>query len=216
MKRVVRVRRPRRRPSAWGTGLGLGFLGFFIAVAVGLPSETLVARLPVYLSVPIVLLIVAVAIVLDMLGVAVTAADPVPFHARSSNRESGARQALWLVARADRVASLAMDITGDVTAAVAGAAVVSILAGLADDLGLPRPLMNALGIGLVTFLFIGGKAGVKAYSIRHANAIVHVAGVALEWIERAVRVEFTRNRSRRPNRRGRERPPGEGRRTGAP
>lgn len=201
VKRLARDRRTRAQRSPWRTGLSLATLGFVIAVLVGLPSETLVSRLPAYLSIPIVLVIIALAVLFDMLGVAATAADPVPLHARSSKRGSGARQALWLIHRADRVASITMDIVGDVTAAVAGAAVVSIMLTLARPLGLPPTVLNALGIGIVTFLFIGAKGLEKGYSIRHANAIVHVAGVILEWIERVTRVEFTRDRPRQGGRR---------------
>ncbi|MBX5477297.1 MAG: hypothetical protein IRZ18_09285, partial [Clostridia bacterium] len=186
--------------NPWRTGLSLGVLGFVIAVGVGLPSEELVARIPPGLAVPLVLFIIVVAVLLDMLGVAVTAADPVPFHAKASKREPGARQGLYLIQRADRVASIAMDITGDVTAAVAGAATVAIIAELAKGLHVPHTVLNALGIGIITFLFIGGKAFVKGYSIRNANAIVMIAGLVLHGIEQVTRIQFAKPSRRRNGR----------------
>lgn len=199
---VARDRRTRAHPSPWRTGLSLGTLGFVIAVVIGLPSETLVAKLPPYSSIPLVLFVIALAVLFDMVGVAATAADPVPLHARSSKRGSGARQALWLIARADRVASITMDIIGDVTAAVAGAASVAIMYALAEPLGLPSNVLNALGIGIVTFLFIGVKGLEKGYSIRNANRIIHFAGVVLERVERITRIEFTKGPRNGRRRRG--------------
>ena len=57
--------------------------------------------------------IVALGILFDMVGVAVTAADEKPFHAMAAKKVPGAGKAIWLLRNADKVASFCNDVVGD-------------------------------------------------------------------------------------------------------
>ena len=58
------------------------------------------------LAVTALALFVLLGIVFDVIGVAVTAADPKPFHSMAAHRERGAREALFLLKNAEKVSSL--------------------------------------------------------------------------------------------------------------
>ena len=72
--------------------------------------------------------IVALGILFDMVGVAVTAADEKPFHAMAAKKVPGAGKAIWLLRNADKVASFCNDVVGDICGIISGAA-SAVIAG---------------------------------------------------------------------------------------
>jgi hypothetical protein len=125
-------------------------------------------------AIPLVLVIVGLAILSDMIGVAATRAAETPFVARSAKRRPGAREGLTLVRNADLVATVASDLVGDLAGTISGA----MLAIIVLDLGrrAPLALKTAIAVALLTAATIGAKAVAKAYAVRHAEDIVQIAG----------------------------------------
>ncbi len=73
---------------------------------------------PAYAVAIIVLAVfIALGIVFDMIGVAVTAADPKPFHSMAAHKEKGAKEAIRLLKNANQVSSFCNDVVGDTSAA---------------------------------------------------------------------------------------------------
>ena len=56
---------------------------------------------------------IALGIVFYMIGVAVTAADPKPFHSMAAHKEKGGKEAIRLLSNANRVSSICNDVVGD-------------------------------------------------------------------------------------------------------
>ena len=61
----------------------------------------------------ILLLFIALGILFDIIGVAVTAANPKPFNSMAAHRVKGAKEALYLIRNAEKVASFCNDVVGD-------------------------------------------------------------------------------------------------------
>ena len=55
---------------------------------------------------------ILLGIVFDIIGVAVTAADERPFHSMAAHRTPGAREALGLIRKANKVSSFCNDVVG--------------------------------------------------------------------------------------------------------
>ena len=70
----------------------------------------------------ILLLFIALGILFDIIGVAVTAANPKPFNSMAAHRVKGAKEALYLIRNAEKVASFCNDVVGStvVTALISG------------------------------------------------------------------------------------------------
>lgn len=171
-------------------GLATGGLGFAIAVIVSVPSQGVIPRVSLAVAFPILLGIIMVGVVFDMIGVAAAAAEEAPFHAMAAKRITGARQAIQLVRRADRVSSLANDIVGDIAASVSGAAGAAIVFRLVSGYGFPEDLTGTLVLGVIAALTVGGKAAMKGVAIRRANAIIMGLGRLLYFFERLTRVSL--------------------------
>ena len=113
---------------------------FVMAVALSgllsLSSEAILENADLLLALLILALFIGLGILFDIIGVAVTAADPRPFHSMAAHKEKGAKEALKLLRNADRVSSVCNDVVGDICGIVSGATGAVIVARLQKGLNL--------------------------------------------------------------------------------
>lgn len=195
---------PSPAPSKWRRALRVGFMSFILAVVVNYLSDLVLESVHALIAFLVVLLLVAINVALDILGTSVTAADQVPLNAMASKRVTGARQALWLVRNADRVANFANDVVGDVTGAVSGAAGTTVAMQLADLMqgGATLSEVMALGtVGLIAALTVGGKAAGKSIALERATDVVVLTGRVLYAVEKITGRSFTGGRGNAARRR---------------
>ena len=124
----------------------------------------------------LLLAFVALGVVFDIIGVAVTSAEETPFHAMASHKERGAREALKLLRHAERVSSICNDVVGDISGIISGATAAAIAAKLSADFSLNSIVMSLLVTGVVSGLTIGGKAVGKSIAINRDTGIVFLVG----------------------------------------
>ena len=127
---------------------------------------------------------IALGIVFDMVGVAVTAADPRPFHSMAAHKEKGAKEALKLLRNADRVSSVCNDVVGDICGIVSGATGAVIVARLQKGLNLESVLISVGVTALISGATIGGKALGKPFAMNQSKRVVHLAGRFLHLFHR--------------------------------
>ena len=159
-------------------GLYMGIGAFLIAVPIGLVSETTLAKLDsLVVSFLVLCFIVIVGIICDVIGVAVTAAQEAPLHAKAASGVFGAKKAASMVRNAHQVASFCNDVVGDVSGTLSGAIGVAVVYQLLHQ---PKPLIAILFTGLmsasIAALIVGGKASGKVYAIRQSTEIVLLVG----------------------------------------
>lgn len=178
-------------------GLFMASLAFGISLGMSLPTQALSTRLGIFPALVAILLVVAVGVVFDVVGVATAASSESPFHARAAKKRPGARQALWLVRNADKVNNFCTDVIGDICGTLSGAAASTLAVHLATlrpgagDLLLPVVLVSG-----VAALTIGGKAACKGLAIRRSEEIVTWAGHLLYRLH----LLGAKNNGPRPNR----------------
>ena len=68
------------------------------------------------------IVLISIGVITDVIGTAVTSADEQPFIAMASKRIKGAKQALRLIRKAERVSSLLNDVVGDIVGVISGSA----------------------------------------------------------------------------------------------
>ena len=141
-----------------------------ISGVLSLAAEALLNRSNLIAAFCILLAIVLIGVVFDVIGVAVTAADTKPFHAMAAHRVSGAREALNLLRKADRVSSFCNDVIGDICGVISGAASASIAALAIAGKG-ETAALEILLAALVSGLTVGGKAAGKHLAISKSTQI---------------------------------------------
>ncbi|MFP4016445.1 MAG: hypothetical protein ACLFUI_05385 [Halanaerobiales bacterium] len=163
--------------------LVIAIFTFLIAILVTLSSQTRIQYVSFIPAVLILLVIIFTGILSDMVGVAATVANPSTFNARAAKKIFGARNGLFLVRHADRVASLMCDIVGDICGTVSGAIGIVIVLRIINNWGGSQSILNLLMIGFISALTVGGKAYFKTYGIRKADEIIFYVGKVLAGFE---------------------------------
>lgn len=158
-------------------------IAFLISSIMSLISETTIQSADLFMAWIILIIIIAIGVIFDIIGVAVTASKEAPFHARSARKMPGAALAVQFVRNADKMSSFCNDVIGDIAGVISGAA-GAVIAGklivLADNsYDMVISIMLSAGIASLT---IGGKALGKNYAINNSEEIVYRAAYILDII----------------------------------
>lgn len=128
----------------------------------------------------ILLVIILIGIIFDIIGMAVATADESPFHAMAARKVIGAREAIRLLRKAERVSSICNDVVGDICGVVSGSASAAIAVQLLQNFSFSWPrLASLLMSAFVAGLTVGGKAIGKTFAVNSSTAIVHTVGKIL-------------------------------------
>lgn len=155
-----------------------------LSAALSLASESMLEGAGVAVAALILALFILLGILFDIVGVAVTAADPKPFHSMAARKVKGAREALSLLRSASRVSSVCNDVVGDICGIVSGTTSAVIAARIQGALNLRTVLISVGVTALVSGLTIGGKALGKTFAIKRSTKVVYLAGRFLHLFHR--------------------------------
>jgi CBS domain containing-hemolysin-like protein len=122
---------------------------------------------------------IAVGILFDMIGVAVTSATAAPFHSMASHRERGAAEALKMLKNAEKVTSICNDVVGDISGIISGTTAAVISARMISDFSVNSVALPLIISGVVACTTIGGKAAGKSFAMRYSTQIVLRVGKIL-------------------------------------
>ncbi|HHV64145.1 MAG TPA: hypothetical protein GXX46_03595 [Peptococcaceae bacterium] len=176
------------------------FLGTFsIAAILGSSSEAVLRFFPAAVTWLLLLIVILIGILFDIIGIAVTAADEAPHHARAAKKVFGAKQSVFLIKRADKVANFANDIVGDITGTISGAMGATIIIRVVTkhpELSNWQVLLNILILALIASFTVTGKAWGKTIAINEANRIVAFTGRIIAGVEDFTRINFTKTSKR--------------------
>lgn len=176
-------KRQQKKALRWALTIFLVTIG--VSATISFVSGEVMDRSSMAVAFLILLFIVAVGIVFDIVGVAVTSADEKPFHSMASRRVSGAREAIRLLRNAEKVSSICNDVVGDICGVVSGAASATIAARAIMYLDFSWPQLVSLGMSaLVAGLTVGGKAIGKTVAMNSCTEIVFLVGQILATFDR--------------------------------
>ncbi|MDO9573442.1 MAG: hypothetical protein Q7I94_00495 [Candidatus Contubernalis sp.] len=135
----------------------------------------------------ILLLVVIIGIIFDIIGIAATAADETPFHAKAAKKVFGAKSAIYLVRNADQVANFCNDVIGDISGIVSGVIGAALVVRfVSEQPGLDRALFSVAMTGLIASLTVGGKAAGKIIALERANSIIFMISLILARIDQHI------------------------------
>ena len=97
-------------------------LSFALSIVMSFVTSIFLQSAGIFLAVLSLIVLVLIGIITDIIGMAVASANEQPFIAMASKRISGAKQALQLIRKAERVSSLLNDVVGDICGVISGSA----------------------------------------------------------------------------------------------
>lgn len=164
------------------------FITFLLAAIFTVVSTVALNGVGWISGLAIVLSIVLIGIFFDMIGIAATAADEIPFHAMASNRVHGAKHSIRIIRNADRFASFCNDVIGDISGIVSGTATAIVIVQLSisfdwNEASVAESVGSIILTSLIAALTVGGKAMGKTLAIRYSKDIIFAVGKVLYILE---------------------------------
>ncbi len=160
-------------------------LSVSLSAVLSLLSETALDGAGYAVALGVLAVFIGLGIVFDIIGVAVTAADPRPFHSMAAHREKGAKEALFLLRNASRVSSVCNDVVGDICGIVSGTTGAVLVTLLQRAAGTGSIILSVGVTALISGLTIGGKALGKSFAMNNCTDVVFAAGRFLAVFHRA-------------------------------
>ena len=157
-------------------------LSFALSVVLSVLTSLFVDSAGLLVALLALIVLISIGVITDVIGTAVTSADEQPFIAMASKRIRGAKQALQLIRKAERVSSLLNDVVGDIVGVVSGSA-GSVIALYLAAMGLPTAVASVLIAAFTSAFMIGGKAVGKSIAIEQSANIVLFVGKAMALFE---------------------------------
>ncbi|WP_430785362.1 hypothetical protein VBD025_10945 [Virgibacillus flavescens] len=173
--------------------LTIAVITFVLAAIFTIISSSLLSGVIWIVGIFIVLIIVAIGVIFDMLGIASTAANEQPFHAMAAEKVPGAKEAVIIIRNADKFASFCNDVIGDISGIVSGTAtaivVLQIVAILGQNDGSTTQIVLSVVLtSIVAAITVGGKAMGKYFGIHSSTRIIFFAGRMISLIERNLKI----------------------------
>ncbi len=154
------------------------FRMFFVAVCMsiffGFISQTVLSKMGVIIAILCIILFIIIAVIFDMLGIAVASADLDTFKLWAEEKKAGADIALKLCMHSEKVCSFCADVVGDICSTLCGAGGTCIVVALSNNIDNASAIML---ISILTSAFIAGitiffKAIMKESALKNSNRII--------------------------------------------
>lgn len=176
------VKKTKKKRVDWKWVVTIFSITIIISAFFSFFSTALLNQSGIFAALAILLVIICIGIAFDMVGVAVTAADPQPFHAMAAKKVPGASEALRLLRKAERVSSFCNDVVGDICGVISGSASAVIAVRVIANFSFRLPSLLELGMSaMVAGLTVGGKAVGKGFAMNNSTQLVSVVGRVLHF-----------------------------------
>lgn len=146
---------------------------FIVSLLFATISETIIPNVNLILGIIILIVFIIIGVLFDMVGVAVTAADEVPFNSMASRKVRCANIAIKFKKNAAKVSSFCNDVIGDICGVISGSVGVIISTSLSKITGINLLSVTLFVTALIASITIGLKAICKSYAINKANIILY-------------------------------------------
>ncbi len=153
--------------------LKITVLAFILSICFSFLCEIALPKVDIIVEVLLIFLFILLGVLFDMVGVAVTSAEIEPFNSMSSRKVKGAKTAVKLIQRADKVSSFCNDVIGDICGIVSGSAGAIVSVSLATAFSISPLLTTLITTASIASLTIGGKALGKSYAVNKNNIILY-------------------------------------------
>lgn len=148
-------------------------ISFVVALVFAFVSETIIPNVNLIFGIVLLILVITLGVIFDMIGVAVTAADIVPFNSMASRKVKGAKIAIKLKQNADKVSSFCNDVFGDICGVISGSIGVIISSSLSKVININSLYISLLVTAVIASITIGAKALCKSFAINKSNIILY-------------------------------------------
>lgn len=159
-------------------------ISFILSIVMSITSEGLIPKVNVVIGIIIILLFIFIAVIFDMIGVAITAQEETPFHSMASKKIKGSTNSVRLLKNSDKIASICNDVVGDVCGVVSGSAGVLVANTISESFDINKSIVVLVTTAVIASLTITGKAYGKSIAIKNSKEITEQVGKVLNKVQK--------------------------------
>lgn len=156
---------------------------FILSLFFNYISTGAISNLDIIPAVFVLIFVIALGILFDIIGVAVTVADESEFHAMASKKIKGSKCAIKLIRNSAKVANICADVIGDIAGVLSGAISALIALKITNKYDLGFNIQFLLS-ALVASITVGGKAIGKGIAQNHTTKIVSAVSKILSILKK--------------------------------
>lgn len=158
-----------KKPKSWVVIIAI--TTFLLSLFFSYISNTAIIGLDIIPGIIVLLIVIAIGVLFDLIGVAVTVAKEEEFHAMASKKVKGAKTAIKLIRNSPKVSNFCADVIGDIAGVLSGAISAIIALKLTENYGMNSAFQFIVS-ALVASLTVSGKALTKEFAKKNANKIL--------------------------------------------
>ncbi|WAA13922.1 hypothetical protein OE105_07140 [Fervidibacillus halotolerans] len=194
------MRKTFKNSLKWSVSIAV--ITFVLAAIFSIFSNYILDGLTWILGIIVVFTIVFIGIVFDMIGIASTSADEIPFHSMAANKVYGSKYAIRIVRNADKVASFCNDVIGDIAGIVSGTASAIVIVQLAIQFSIgsgsvKEYVISVLFTSFIAAFTVGGKAFGKTFAINYSKQIILQAGKLFQFLDEKFHIVIIKENRKR-------------------
>ncbi|NCA68262.1 MAG: hypothetical protein EOM87_09405 [Clostridia bacterium] len=176
-KNAVNENKNGNKKSKWYIWpIKITLITFILSAFFSLGTEIVTSKTGIIIASAVLVILVAISIIFDAVGVAVTACDLSPLTAMAAKKVRGSKHAIMMVKNANKVASLCSDVIGDICGIVSGACGAAIAIMIVLSLGSNQLLISIIISAVLASMTVGGKSIMKTVAINNSTSIVLYVG----------------------------------------
>jgi len=157
-------------------------LTFALAMVFGGVSNVVIEKMNLIMAIIVLVLVIALGIVFDMIGMAIATCEEAPFHAKAAKKHSGAKEVLRLLKAKDKATNISNDLIGDICGIVSGSAGALIAIKLSTLFNIDVVIVSLVLSAFVAMITVGGKAIGKGISMNNAENIMYMVGAVIHLV----------------------------------
>lgn len=188
-KKHEKVKSLKKNNNVWRWPIRILIITVILSFSVTVFSEFVLSRTGIIVSVVLLIPLLLIAVITDMIGVAVAAADIYPFRSMASRKVRGAKESIYLIKNAEKVSSICNDVIGDVCGIISGAIGASIVLKIVTEniTDIEQIFIAAAVSSVIAGLTIFGKAVAKRFAINQSTKIVSACGKFLSIFTKKIK-----------------------------
>lgn len=144
---------------------------FILSLTFSFISNTAISKLSIIAGLIVLVIVIAIGILFDLIGVAVTVGNEEDFHAQASKKIKGAKTSIKMIRNSAKVSNFCADVIGDICGVLSGAISAMIALKLTENYGMSSEIQFIFS-ALVASVTVGGKAATKQIAKQNSTAIV--------------------------------------------
>lgn len=164
------AKKPLNKGTIWT--IKITVVTFFLSAFFSFISELTSSNAHISVMAILLVVLVALSIVTDAIGVAATSCDLAPLLAMASRKEPGSKKAIMLVKNAERVSNICCDVIGDICGIISGACTIAIVIKITVDNPTANYWVSILLSSIVAAVTVGGKSFFKTIAVNNSKELI--------------------------------------------